>query len=60
MVLRDVAIGACKIPLQRVCASGADEVCVPVVTKKGKHRGDAYITMTFKAGSVKVGEKERA
>lgn len=57
MVLRDVAIGACKIPLQRVCASGADEVSVPVVTKKGKHRGNAFISMTFKAGAVKTKEK---
>ena len=36
MVLRDVAIGGCKIPLGKVCGSGSDELCVPVVTKKGK------------------------
>ena len=50
MVLRDVAIGGCKIPLAKVCQSGTDEICVPVVTKKGKHRGDVYISMSFKAG----------
>ena len=55
MVLRDVAIGGCKIPLGKVCGSGSDELCVPVVTKKGKHRGDAYISLTFKAGTTKVG-----
>ncbi|GAX77412.1 hypothetical protein CEUSTIGMA_g4858.t1 [Chlamydomonas eustigma] len=50
MVLRDVAIGGCKVPLNKVFANGSDELCVPVVTKKGKHRGDAYISMTFKQG----------
>lgn len=55
MVLRDVAIGGCKIPLAKVCEKGKDDICVPVVTKKkGNHRGDAYISLTFQAGISKV------
>ncbi len=41
-------------PYPKVCTSGTDEICVPVVTKKGKHRGDAYISMTFKPGATKA------
>uniref|UniRef100_A0A7S2QUP0 Calcium-dependent protein kinase n=1 Tax=Chlamydomonas chlamydogama TaxID=225041 RepID=A0A7S2QUP0_9CHLO len=51
MVLRDVPIGGCKIPLNQVAVSGTEEVCVPVVTRKGKHRGDVYLRLVFKAGN---------
>lgn len=51
MVLRDVAIGGCKIALGQVAASGSEDVCVPVVTKKGKHRGDVNLHLAFKTTS---------
>jgi hypothetical protein len=55
MLLRDVAIGGCKIPLSKVMSTGKDEICVPVVTKKkGNHRGDAYMSLSFQAGMIKV------
>jgi len=58
MVLRDVAIGGCKIPLSKVCSQGKDDLCVPVVTKrKGNHRGDAYLTLVFQPGVAKVESK---
>lgn len=57
MVLRDVAIGGCKISLQRAFTTGKDDVCVPVLTKKAKHRGDVYVSLVFKADSMKSSVK---
>nr|CAA89202.1 calcium-stimulated protein kinase [Chlamydomonas moewusii] len=46
---------ACKIPLTRACTSGSDEVCVPVLDKKGKPIGETHVSMTFKATSMADG-----
>ncbi|KAJ9518557.1 hypothetical protein QJQ45_018540 [Haematococcus lacustris] len=54
MVLRDVAIGGCKIPLSTVVAAGTQELSVPVVTRKGKHHGDVFLKLSFKPSSKQI------
>mmetsp|Transcript_22081 Transcript_22081/g.37752 ORF Transcript_22081/g.37752 Transcript_22081/m.37752 type:complete len:598 (+) Transcript_22081:88-1881(+) len=54
MILRDVAIGGCKIPLLQVVTQGAYQVSVPVVTRKGKHRGDVTVNLVFKPSSKQM------
>uniref|UniRef100_A0A7S0WKH2 Calcium-dependent protein kinase n=1 Tax=Chlamydomonas leiostraca TaxID=1034604 RepID=A0A7S0WKH2_9CHLO len=54
MILRDVAIGGCKVALTEVMNAGSQEVCVPVVTRKGKHRGDVFLKLVFKPNSKQM------
>eukprot|EP00798_Chlamydomonas_sp_ICE-L_P028848 gene28848-32036_t len=48
IVLRDTPIGICKIALQEVAEAGSADLCVPVLTRKGKHRGDAHLHLSYK------------
>lgn len=40
--------------IMQVCQSGTEDVQVPVVTRKGKHRGDVFLKLAFKASSKQM------
>mmetsp|Transcript_589 Transcript_589/g.732 ORF Transcript_589/g.732 Transcript_589/m.732 type:complete len:598 (-) Transcript_589:579-2372(-) len=48
VVFRDVAIGTCKVPLRDYVSRGEAILEVPVITKRGKHKGETIIIIKFK------------
>ncbi|MEW5299955.1 MAG: hypothetical protein WDW38_002778 [Sanguina aurantia] len=54
VVFRDVAIGTCKVTLRQVVSTQTEEVVAPVITKKGKHRGEVVLTLKYKPGKTVI------
>lgn len=51
VLLRDVLIGSCKVPLKKVTESGSEEVDAPVLTK-GKQHGSITLSLKFRVGGT--------
>nr|AAF21062.1 calcium-dependent protein kinase [Dunaliella tertiolecta] len=53
VVLRDVAIGGCKAPMDKALSAGKDELTLPIITKKGKPHGEVKLILTLKPDATK-------
>lgn len=60
VLLRDVLIGSCRVPLKKVTETGSEDVEAPVLVKQNKQKGKITLSLKFRPGGQPSAEQPRA